>query len=133
MFMTQASNQKYELTTFRKANLLRLKKYMNEVLLDQLPILTPMLRGFEEMALMADNNIKSGSSFIVEVLPELRAKIVNGRNWKEIAKFQIVNYFSPDAKQAKEDMERMMKLYTSEVFEDFMEDPKCGECGQLAT
>ena len=88
---------------------------MNEVLLDQLPILTPMLRGFEEMALMADNNIKSGSSFIVEVLPELRAKIVNGR------------------KQAKEDMERMMKLYTSEVFEDFMEDPKCGECGQLAT
>ena len=49
MFMTQASNQKYELTTFRKANLLRLKKYMNEVLLDQLPMLTPMLRGFEEM------------------------------------------------------------------------------------
>ena len=34
MFMTQASNQKYELTTFRKANLMRLKKYMNEVLLD---------------------------------------------------------------------------------------------------
>lgn len=34
MFMTQASNQKYELTTFRKHNLLRLKKYMNEVLLD---------------------------------------------------------------------------------------------------
>jgi len=26
-----------------------------------------------------------------------------------------------------------MKLYSSEVFEDFMEDPKCGECGKLAT
>lgn len=38
---------------------MRLKKYMNEVLLDQLPILTPMLRGLEEMALMADNNIRS--------------------------------------------------------------------------
>lgn len=58
MFMTQASNQKYELTTFRKSNLMRLKKYMNEVLLDQLPMLTPMLRGLEEMQLMADNNIK---------------------------------------------------------------------------
>jgi len=45
----------------------------------------------------------------------------------------MANYFSPDAKQAKEDMDRMMKLYTSEVFEEFMEDPKCGECGQLAT
>jgi hypothetical protein len=39
------------------------------------------------MALMGDSNIKSSSSFIVEVLPELRAKIVNGRNWNEIAKY----------------------------------------------
>lgn len=66
---------------------MRLKKFMNEILIDQLPMLSPMLRGFEEMALMADNNIKSSSSFIVEVLPELRARIVNGRNWKEIAQY----------------------------------------------
>jgi hypothetical protein len=66
---------------------MRLKKYMNEVLLDQLPLLTPMLRGLEEMALMADNNIKSSNSFIVEVLPELRARIVNKRNWQDIAKY----------------------------------------------
>lgn len=58
MFMTQASNQKYEITSHRKANLLRLRKYMNEVLLDQLPMLTPLLRAFEEMQLMADNNVK---------------------------------------------------------------------------
>jgi hypothetical protein len=87
MFMTQSSNQKYELTTHRKSNMQRLKKYMNEVLLDQLPMLAPLQRGLEEMALMADSNIKSSSSFIVEVLPELRAKIINGRNWNEIAKY----------------------------------------------
>jgi hypothetical protein len=34
LFMTGASARKYELTTFRKANLLRLRKYMNEILLD---------------------------------------------------------------------------------------------------
>jgi len=61
---------------------------MNEVLLDQLPMLSPLQRGIEEMALTGDSNLKSGSSsFIVEVLPELRAKIVNGRNWNEIAKY----------------------------------------------
>lgn len=43
------------------------------------------------------------------------------------------SFFSPDSKQAKEDMDRMMKLYTDEVFEEFMEDPKCAECGALAT
>ena len=133
MFMTQSSNQKYELTTHRKSNMQRLKKYMNEVLLDQLPMLAPLQRGLEEMALMGDSNIKSSSSFIVEVLPELRAKIINGRNWNEIAKYQIKNFFSPDAKQAKEDMDRMIKLYSSDVFEDFMDDPKCEECGKPAT
>jgi len=50
-----------------------------------LPMLTPMLRGFEEMQLMADSNIKNSSAFVVEVLPELRARIINGRNWKDIA------------------------------------------------
>jgi dGTPase len=33
----------------------------------------------------------------------------------------------------KEDMDRIMKLYTSVAFEDFLEDPKCGECGEPAT
>jgi len=30
-------------------------------------------------------------------------------------------------------MDRLMKLYTDEVFEEFMDDPKCGVCGELAT
>ena len=34
MFLSQDSNRKYEITSFRKSNLLRLRKYMNETLLD---------------------------------------------------------------------------------------------------
>ena len=34
MFMTNEASRKYEITSFRKSNLLRLRKYMNEVLLD---------------------------------------------------------------------------------------------------
>jgi hypothetical protein len=34
MFLSQDSNRKYEITSFRKTNLLRLRKYLNEVLLD---------------------------------------------------------------------------------------------------
>ena len=49
MFMTNDSSRKYEMTSFRRQNLLRLRKYLNETLLDQLPMLTDMLRGLEEM------------------------------------------------------------------------------------
>lgn len=34
MFLSQDTNRKYEITSFRKANLLRLRKYLTEVLLD---------------------------------------------------------------------------------------------------
>ena len=30
-------------------------------------------------------------------------------------------------------MNRLVELYASDVFEDFMDDPKCEECGNLAT
>lgn len=96
-------------------------------------MLTPLWRALEEMQLMADNNVKQNSSFIVEVLPEIRARILNGKNWQEIAKYQAENFYSKDNKNNKEDMDRIMKLYTSDVFEDFMEDPKCAECGKVAT
>ena len=57
MFTTQDSNRKYEITSFRKNNLLRLRKYLNESLVDQLPVLGGMLRALEEMSMMGDNNI----------------------------------------------------------------------------
>lgn len=57
MFSSQDANRKYEVTSFRKANLLRLRKYLNEHLLDQLPMLVNMLRALEEMSMMSDNAV----------------------------------------------------------------------------
>lgn len=50
--MDPECRKKYELTDYRKNNLLRLRKYMNEILLDQLPNLSFMLRTLEELSIM---------------------------------------------------------------------------------
>ena len=34
MFLSREANRKYEVTTFRKSNLLRLRKYINEQMID---------------------------------------------------------------------------------------------------
>lgn len=133
MFMTADSARKYEITTFRKQNMMRLRKFMNEMLLDQLPMLTPMLRGLEEMNLMADTNVQSKNSFIVQTLPEIRSKLMAGKNWRQIAQTQAEKFFNKNAASAKEDLNRIMNLYTQDVFEEFMDDPKCEECGDPAT
>ena len=46
---------------------------------------------------------------------------------------RVVEYLIMDESSLKEDMERIMKLYSSDVFEQFMEDPKCSNCGKVAT
>jgi len=66
MFTSQDANRKYEITSFRKSNLLRLRKYLNESLLDQLPMLSGMLRSLEEMSMMGENSIAQNNSFIVQ-------------------------------------------------------------------
>jgi hypothetical protein len=133
LFLTQDSNRKYEITTHRKNNLLRLRKFMNEVLIDQLPMLGDMQRGLEELSIMNENSAPSSNPFIVEQMPEIRNRIINNRDWKEIAEYQKVNFFTLTQEDAKEDMDRLMKLYSSDVFEDFMDDPKCANCGKNAT
>jgi len=60
-------------------------------------------------------------------------RIMKDRNWKEIAEYQISKFFTKDDKSTKEDMDRLMKLYSSDVFEQFMEDPRCANCGKVAT
>ena len=51
MFLSQDANRRYEVTSYRKANLLRLRKYLNEQVLDQLPMLADLLRALEELSL----------------------------------------------------------------------------------
>jgi predicted Zn-ribbon and HTH transcriptional regulator len=46
---------------------------------------------------------------------------------------RVVEYLIMDESSLKEDMDRIMKLYSSDVFEQFMEDPKCSNCGKVAT
>ena len=66
MFLSSDTNRKYEMTTYRKSNLLRLRKYMNETLLDQLPMLSNILRALEELSLMEVPSMASKNSFIVQ-------------------------------------------------------------------
>ena len=94
MFMTNDSSRKYEITSFRKQNLLRLRKYLNEVLLDQLPMLGDMLRGLEEMNMQNQAPAINGSNaFIVQTLPEIRTRLLQSKNWQEIANEQAATFF----------------------------------------
>lgn len=94
MFMTNDTSRKYEMTNFRKQNLLRLRKFMNEVLLDQLPMLADMLRGLEELNIQGDPGaVSTSNAFVVQTLPEIRTRLLANKNWREIANQQANTFF----------------------------------------
>lgn len=58
---------------------------------------------------------------------------MHDRDWNAIAKYQIENFFNKNLMDPKEEMESLLKLYGSDVYEQFMDDPKCSCCGDTAT
>lgn len=57
--------KKYQFNEFRKSNLLRLKKFMNELLIDQIPVLSGMLRSLEELSIINVNAQDKYNAFVV--------------------------------------------------------------------
>lgn len=58
---------------------------------------------------------------------------MTGNDWNAIAKYQVENFFTQSEEEAREEMKNLLKLYNSDVYEEFLEEPKCAGCGEAAT
>jgi hypothetical protein len=126
LVMDQECRARYELTPFRRENLLRLRRYINEVVVDQLPPLTNLHRTLEEMSISgqftgaAGSNTTIASPFVVELVAEAREGLVRlyeGR-WQEVAELQLREVF---VKETKEELRRLGDMIT--VPKEMLEAP----------
>ena len=88
-------------------------------------MLVDLKRALEELSMMADNPIAQKNSFIVQQMPEMRKAIMGGRDWRAIAEYQMKKFFSPTETELSKDMESLLNLYGSDVYDQFLGDPKC--------
>jgi zinc finger MYND domain-containing protein 10 len=128
LFLSPDVRGKYELNSFRKQNLLRLRKFINETVVDQIPVLGALLRALEELALMGDSLPSRISAFVIQQMPEIQDRIVNGQDWEEIARFQKERFFVENEQEQKRAVELMMN-----GIEEMLEEPACAQCGENAT
>ncbi|XP_056001157.1 zinc finger MYND domain-containing protein 10-like [Ostrea edulis] len=134
LLMNGKCQQKYDLNTNRKNSILKLRSYLTEVMLDQLPILVEMQRYLEQLSMM---DIPAPSrELILEQVPEVRENILmeNKGKWKKIAKKQSQTYFNPSDSDVKAQAKRWADTYNFDVLEGLLtEPPKCAVCGAEAT
>merc|ERR1719352_1551388 len=124
LIMDQECRSRYELSTNRRENLLRLRRFINEVVVDQLPPLTNLHRTLEELSISgqfvgAAPNSAAATPFVVELVAEARETLVRtyeGR-WQEVADLQMKEVF---VKETPEELKRLANMISipKEMFEE---------------
>ncbi|CAM6014181.1 unnamed protein product [Sphagnum balticum] len=124
---------KYTYDSFRRDQVLKLRRHLNDVLLDQLHILKDLKWAVEELVLQVapSNTETKAGRLIIEQVPELREKLASHRNWKNIAHMQLETVFSremdPTAQQQQ--AQELLQMFQ---FGEMMEQPTCAVCGKVA-
>ncbi|KAE8611887.1 hypothetical protein XENTR_v10012631 [Xenopus tropicalis] len=126
--------QKYNINSFTKGQLLKLRSFLTEVLLDQLPNLVELQRFLSHLSVSEPAPPKK--ELIIEQVPEVWDSIIkeNSGKWKAIAKQQVKHAFSPSEEDLRSQAKRWAQTYNIDVMEALVpEKPKCGSCGSEAT
>uniref|UniRef100_W5UJJ5 Zinc finger MYND domain-containing protein 10 n=1 Tax=Ictalurus punctatus TaxID=7998 RepID=W5UJJ5_ICTPU len=124
--------RKYDFNNFNKNQLLKLRAFLTDVAIDQLPNLADLQRFLSHLAVTDPAPPKK--DLILEQLPEIWNEIVaeNSGKWKAIAKHQVKKVFNPSVNELREQANRLGEIYKSDVLECLIPDkPKCGACGAV--
>ncbi|XP_042360814.1 zinc finger MYND domain-containing protein 10 isoform X2 [Plectropomus leopardus] len=134
LLLKEDCQRKYEFNNFNKNQILKLRGFLTEVLVDQLPNLVELQRYLAHLAVSDPAPPKK--TLILEQIPEIWNHIVreNSGKWKAIAKYQVKETFNPSESDLRLQAKRLAETYNLDVMEILLpEKPKCGSCGKEAT
>ena len=108
--------KQYHLNSFRKNQVLRVRKYINEVLLDQLPFLADIQRYMDELSVtdVPEPLSVGDSAFLLQQVAVTREGLLKGKNWSEVADLQMENVYTMTDKTDK-DLIKMSDLYSDDL------------------
>nr|XP_020453738.1 zinc finger MYND domain-containing protein 10 [Monopterus albus] len=133
LLLKEDCQRKYDFNSFNKDRLLKLRGFLTEVLVDQLPNLVELQRFLAHLAVTDPPPPKK--ELILEQIPEIWSCIVseNSGKWKAIAKYQVKETFNPSEDDLRLQAQRLAQTYNLDVMENLLpEKPKCGNCGKEA-
>ncbi|OEH79336.1 zinc finger mynd domain protein [Cyclospora cayetanensis] len=134
LIMDPDCRQRYELTNFRKENLLRLRRHLNEVLYDQIPPLRDLHRYLEELSLGCTGSLFTTpkSALLISVQPEMREHLLqeHSHEWEALAataRRHLCSNRTEDQQQALRGIADVIQAKIEMVI------AKCRRCGRKAT
>lgn len=123
----------YDFNSYRKNIILKLRPRLNDVTVDQLPVLVELQRFLDQLSFHEPEPPKNG--LILEQLPEIKINCLRRYKgkWAEIAEKQLEDYFMVDSDSVKALAKNLSETYSLDNLENFLPNPpKCVMCGEKA-
>lgn len=106
---------------YRKERVLGLRRHLNELMFDQLPVLKDLQRMLDELSLggggVGDKEASKHAGLILEAVPVVRDGMIRGRDWKKEAERQVQSQF----KEGGSGMDQKRAEMLSKLFDQLCE------------
>lgn len=123
--------RRYELTSQRKGTMLRVRKYLNDLLVDQLPVLSHVQRYLDEITIV-DPPSAMRSALVLEQAPAVRDSVLAAMgDVRAMAAHHISHTLTSDDSK-DDDLKSLASVYSTDAFEQLLGDAKCYTCGKPA-
>ncbi|GMF11635.1 unnamed protein product [Phytophthora lilii] len=122
LLCTKSAREHYEVTQYRKDQLLRIRKYLNELLVDQLPLLTDVQRYLDELAIVqvGSTSVLGKNGLVMEAVPYLRDHILRTFRHKYSELAREFDELSENFSRG-DDLKALAELYQMDGIEELLE------------
>ncbi|XP_043204936.1 zinc finger MYND domain-containing protein 10-like [Amphibalanus amphitrite] len=124
----------YEISEYRRGQLLRLQKHLTDTVLEQVPPLGALRQWLAHIS-VSPPPPPARSGVIIETVPELRQALLDrhaGR-WAKLARQQLERHFRTDLASIQEQARRLAAVYDLDKMAPLMaESTRCAACGEVA-
>ncbi|NWW96810.1 ZMY10 protein, partial [Rhynochetos jubatus] len=133
LLLSPQCQRKYHFDGFNKSQLLKLRTFLTDVLIDQLPNLMELQRFLSHLAVTEPAPPKK--DLVLEQVPIIWDYVLkkNAGKWEAIAKHQVKHVFSPSEEELKLQARRWAQTYSMDMMEALAPGKRrCRVCGAEA-
>lgn len=130
------SSQIFELTESRKNTLLKLKKYLNGTIIDQIPVLSQLKTFLDQISMTSFPVSQKTNPFIIAIVPQIKKRILEEMKLNKILENQKSEIWNiSKMKNDKEFYKNIGEIYSHQLFPTQKEAHVmiCANCGIEAT